>query len=195
METGETIKVSAAIAVLEDLDPQSGEYRDALARLLERIDPRKPYGTALFNALARLTWSMAFEAVALRVNSESGKLEVYLRRRAEDDTAYPGEWHAPGSVFRPGENERNVADRLAKEFGTAIVAFTYIGEFVDWDAGEARGSFLSRNYLVALAGNPREDEQHRWYLVEQLPPNTCHHHRDFIIPLAVKAVINPLGVE
>ena len=110
-----------------------------------------------------------------------------LRQRAQDDTAYPGEWHAPGSVFRPGENEHEVADRLAKEFGTTIVSFLYIGEYVDWEGGEARGSFVSRNYLVVLGGPPREDDRHSWFPVDQLPPNTCHHHRDSIIPMVAKA--------
>lgn len=178
--------IDEAVARLTALHQQSEQYRSVLAQLLTRLDPRQPLGTALFNALARLTWSVAFEAGALRLNAEGGKLEVYLRQRALDDTAYPGEWHVPGSVFRPGETERDVTNRLAREFGTPIVSFDYIGDFVDWEAGEARGSFLSRNYLVILEGNPREDEQHRWYLVDQLPEKTCQHHRDHIIPALAK---------
>lgn len=178
-------RVAEALAVLKSFDPTSDLYKDFVAKLLDRIDPNKPYGTALYNVIARLSWSMFFEAVVIRMVGKDP--EVYLRKRADDDTAYPGEWHAPGSVFRPNENERDVANRLEREFGTPITFFLKIGEYVDWEKGEARGSGVSRVYLIELAGNPREDERHRWCPIDQLPPNTCHHHREAIIPMVVEA--------
>lgn len=167
------------------IDPASDLYKDFVAELLGRIDPKKPYGTALYNAIARLSWNMFFEAVAIRRNGK--KLEVYLRKRADDDTAYPGEWHAPGSVFRPGENECDVANRLEREFGVQVTSFRKIGEYVDWKKGEARGSGVSRVYLVKLNGAPREDERHGWFPVNELPEVTVDSHRLAIIPKAVKA--------
>ena len=64
-----------------------------LFEALAKIDPRKPYGTTLFNAIARLTVSPAVETVCLRLNQTTKEVEVYLVQRARDDTAYPGEWH------------------------------------------------------------------------------------------------------
>ena len=173
------------LQVLANLDPECDLYKEIAAKLLGRIDPKKPYGTALYNAIARLSWNMFFEAVVIR--KRGGQLEVYLRKRALDDTAYPGEWHAPGSVFRPGENERDVATRLEREFGVPVTSFRMIGEYVDWEKGEVRGSGVSRIYLIKLRGAPREDERHGWFPINKLPEVTVEQHRLAIIPKAVKA--------
>lgn len=164
------------------MDPTSSEYREMVADFLRRIDPTKPYGAPLYDAIARLSWNMAFEAVALRVNTKIDKTEVYLRKRAADDTAYPSQWHAPGSVRRPGESWRQVADRLANEFGVPIAKFTKVNIV---DTAEARGSFESSIFLVKLDGNPREDDRHRWFDVDALPDVTVDIHRDHIIPIAL----------
>lgn len=174
-----------ALQVLEETNPESDLYKYHVAELLNRIDPQKPFGTALYNAIARLSWNMFFEAVVIRKRGK--RFEVYLRKRADDDTAYPGEWHAPGSVFRPGENERDVANRLEREFEVPIVDFRMIGEYVDWEKGEVRGSGVSRIYLIKLGGSPREDERHGWFPVNKLPEVTVDSHRLAIIPKAVKA--------
>ena len=173
------------LQILEETNPESDLYKYHVAELLNRIDPKKSFGTALYNAIARLSWNMFFEAVVLRKNDK--QLEVYLRKRADDDTAYPGEWHAPGSVFRPGENERNVANRLEREFGVPVVSFRMVGECVDWEKGEVRGSGVSRVYLVKLNGAPREDERHGWFPINKLPEVTVDSHRLAIIPMTVKA--------
>ncbi|MFA5061832.1 MAG: hypothetical protein WC526_01655 [Patescibacteria group bacterium] len=175
-----------ALKLLAGLGPDSKEYREFAADVLNGLDPYKPYGTNLYNAIARLSWNMFFEGVALRVNPSTTKIEIYLRKRAADEV-YPLEWHAPGSAFRPGETERDVANRLEREFGTPIISFRYIGEYVDWKKGEIRGSGVSRIYLVHCDGSPREDERHDWYPVDQLPENTVEPHRTGIIPKAIKA--------
>jgi len=175
------------VKILEEinaLDPQSDLYKEFAAAVLRRIDPHKPFGTLLYNAIARLSWNQFFEAVALRRGS-SGEIEVYLRKRADDDTAYPGEWHVPGSVFRPGESERMVANRVSCEFGVSIRGFTYIDKYVDWEKGEARGSGASWIYLVHFDGEPRIDERHQWFPVEKLPEVTVESHRIGIIPKAI----------
>lgn len=182
--TTEEQKVSC---FLETADPESDIYKEFAAMVLRRINPYAAFGTALFNAIARLSWSQFFEAVALRRGPDKKLFEVFLRRRLDDDTAYPGEWHAPGSVFRPGENERMVANRVAREFGVPIREFAYVGEYVDWEKGEARGSGVSRIYLVQLDGEPREDERHGWFPVDKLPKVTVEAHRLGIIPKAVSA--------
>jgi len=173
---------------LNGLSPDSDLYKEFAAAVLQRIDPHKPFGTLLYNTIARLSWNQFFEAVALRRGSRpSDEIEVYLRKRTDDDTAYPGEWHAPGSVFRPGENERMVADRVSREFGVPIYDFTYIGEYVDWERGEVRGSGVSRIYLVQLSGSPRVDDRHGWFPVDKLPEVTVDSHQIGIIPKAVSS--------
>ena len=167
-----------------DLGPESEEFKNHLAVLLEHLTPGDPFGTKLFNAVARITPSIAFEAVALRHNRATEAIEILLRRRADDDTAYPGEWHAAGSVYRQGEDDRQVADRLEAEFGTKISDFKFAGKFYQ---SEARGTFHSMVFLITLLGEPRIDDRHQWFPVSQLPENTVEHHRTKVIPMAMHA--------
>ncbi len=178
-----------AFRLLVQLLPErSSLYKETVAKLLERIEPGA-YGTPLYNALARLGMNLAFEAVALRMNGATDKIEVYLRQRTAYE-AYPLQWHAPGSVMRVGENWRKVANRLAGEFGTNIVSYEEIGELF---TKEAHGPFLSKIFLVELEDSPREDDRHCWYSADDLPRVTVDHHEEHIIPLAVMKLAAKLG--
>jgi len=166
----------------EAMDPTSDQYREKVAELLGRIDPTKPAGTALCDAIMRLWPTPAFEAMAFRLNTNNG-IEIYLRRRAMDDTAYPGEWHAPGSLYRHGEQDRDVANRLEKEFGVPIKkSFKFVSKEI---TSEARGSVHSMIFLVQLDGNPRIDDRHNWFPVNSLPEVTVDIHRELLIPTAL----------
>jgi hypothetical protein len=155
-----------------------------VALLLRFINPRKPYGTRLFNALARVTVSVAFEAMAIRRNKDSGSLEVYLKKRAMNDTAYPGEWHAPGSVMRPREGEIDVFTRLSKN---EFMAKVTIVSFIDYlnHPQEQRGHFFTPVYLISTEG-AKVDETHGWFPIDQLPTPMVGHHEKTLIPMAVK---------
>ncbi len=152
-----------------------------LFRALGEIDPRKPYGTELFDALAKLTISVAVEAVCLRLNADKN-VEVYLIQRSPIDTAYPGEWHCPGSVMRPGENFKDVLDRLAKrEFLSKILSAQFVANANH--PTEERGHFLSVVYLLTLEEG--RDRRGTWFPVNQLPEKTVESHRHRMIPAAV----------
>lgn len=164
------------------VDPNSNEYKETLAELLNKIDPTKPAGTALCDAIMRLWPTPAFEAMLFRQRSGS-PLEIYLRRRALDDTAYPGQWHAPGSLYRHGEQDRDVATRLEKEFGVPIEAFDYVGKEI---TSEARGTVHSLIFHVQVGGQPRIDDRHDFFPVTELPGEMVDLHRDLIIPAAAR---------
>ncbi|MBU3934953.1 NUDIX domain-containing protein, partial [Patescibacteria group bacterium] len=133
---------------------------------LKVVDQTKPYGTALFDALARLTVSVAVEAVYLCLNKRTGNIEVYLVQRSQDDTAYPGEWHCPGSVMRPGEGVEVVFDRLAKkEFGTGLISTRFVANINH--PTEARGHFFSLVYLCVL--EEKANLRGKWFPVDALP--------------------------
>lgn len=153
-----------------------------MAELLELVNPRIPFGTQLFNALARLTVSVAIEGFVLRRNQDNGQLEVFLRRRAEDDSAYPGQWHAPGTILRPGETYEQAFNRLAGEFGTSVLSFLLCDTLNSQK--EARGHVLSIVFLVQLEGAPREDESHGWYAVDRLPRPMVDSHEDHMLKMA-----------
>jgi len=162
-----------------------------LFNALGKIDPKKPYGTELFNALARLTVSVAIEAVCLRWISQpldESEIWVYLVQRASDDTAYPGQWHCPGSVMRPSEEIKEVFSRLStREFGCDLLSQRFIADVNHPE--EERGHFLSRVYLCTM----KEKENNlrgKWFPAHHLPEVTVVSHRARIIPVALGAFLS-----
>jgi len=160
-----------------------------LFKALGKIDPKQPYGTELFNALARLTVSVAVEAVCLRLNPEGRGIEVYMIQRSPDDTAYPNEWHCPGSVMRPGEDVADVFSRLSmREFDGAKLQWRFVANInPSKRKPEVRGTFLSMVYLCVLEN--KDGLRGKWFPVDELPQNTVGSHRTRIIPVAVGAFI------
>lgn len=150
------------------------------AFLLGRIkNPQQGIGKELFNAIARLTVTLTPEAFCLRQNIETKKIEVYLIRRALDDTAYPGQWHCPGSAMRPSEEIEDVFRRLEeKEIGLKIISKKFVMHFNN--PKETRGHFFSLIYLCELEGGA--DGKGQWFFVDQLPENTVEHHKKILIP-------------
>ncbi|MEK7570165.1 MAG: hypothetical protein AAB515_01850 [Patescibacteria group bacterium] len=158
---------------------------------LAAINSRDGFSPELFGSLARLTPQVAVETVALRQGSNN-TIEVYMIQRPDDEPAYPGEKHSPGSILRNSDFEnidpcsdgayRRVIDRLAKrEFHVGITNFDLVGEIF---FEEERGSFNNRIFLVELDGEPTGGA---WYDIDNLPENTIDHHWEHIIPIAVAA--------
>ena len=158
---------------------------EILLQELKKIDPTQPYGTALFDALTRLTVSVAIEAVCLRWNQQKKIVEVYMVQRSPDDTAYPGEWHCPGSFLRPGEDISSVFARLSKREFKANLSPTQFVANVNHPT-EARGHVISVVYLCGLEAG---DLKGRWFSVDSLPENTVETHAKRIIPVAVGAFL------
>ncbi|MFI5206202.1 MAG: hypothetical protein ACHQVK_04635 [Candidatus Paceibacterales bacterium] len=159
-----------------------------LLALLKEIDPTMPYGTDLYNALAKLTPSVGLEAVCIRCSPQTEAIEVYLVQRSLDDTAYPGQWHAPGSVLRSSDpDEESVFDRLvAKEFGGAQL---FSKQFVTriYHPTSSRGCFMCLVYLCVLEESTRLSG--KWFSIDRLPKNTIRVHRHRIIPAALGAFV------
>lgn len=185
---------------------------EKVVKALKKVDPKKPYGTKLFDALARLTITPAVEAVCLRLDEKYvdgeffskgrstieipsmvyNEIMVYMTQRSTTDTAYPGEWHCPGSVFRPGEDVEDVFSRLQdREFGqlAQVVGKRFVANMNN--PGEARGHFLSLIYLCELAEENagKEGLKGKWFPVNHLPAETVRHHRERIIPAAVGVLV------
>ena len=147
---------------------------------------QKPLGSRLFEAIARLSVNVAFEAVCLRRNPKTKAVEVFLLKRGAHES-FPGQWHVPGSVFRPGEKPKDVIRRLSlpREFGTPVISdFKCHGAIF---IPEARGWFLSLVYLVKCKGKPNSEG--RWFNVKNLSKNVIPHHRKDVIPAAVSAFL------
>ncbi len=155
------------------------DLREAAAELLEQIPPGEALGTRLFNAIARLTPTIAVEAVALRWRGS--RIEVFMTQRSSHE-AYPNQWHAPGSISRNGEEPKHVFARLERrEFQVPVASFRQVGDI--WHQ-EERSWMHGLIYLVVLTQEPPVGH---WWDVEELPENIVSHHRETVIPKAVKA--------
>ena len=161
-----------------NLDPASNQFKAIVEGSLQRIEPGV-YGTKLSDASRRLWTKPAVEAMVF--GKKTGTTEIYTCRRALDDTAYPGEWHAPGKLHHPGEQDGNVANRLEDEFGVRFERFELVGKEI---TNEARGTVHSMIFVVQLAGDPDIDDRHDWFPVNDLPQITVDVHRNLIIPAA-----------
>lgn len=171
------------ISAFEKLVKKWHESGRADATFINHIHGRdNGLGKRFFEAIAALSVNVAFEAVCLRRNPKTKQIEVYMQQRAKHQT-WPGMWHVPGSIFRPGEFPRDVAKRLSElEFKTKIKKFTFI---TDYFVPEFRGWFLCRVHVVELAGEPSGEGT--WWPVTKLPKTTIPIHKNKIIPAAVKA--------
>lgn len=158
---------------------------EQVVAFLNKHDPAQKLGKELFEAIARVVVCVAVEAVSLRRHAKTKKIEVFLTFRGPQES-YAGMWHTPGSIFRPGEQAQDVIKRLGKrEFKTRVTSDYHC--VYDYFFQEERGWWLSRIYLVNLRGRPTVAG--RWWPVDKLPKNIVWHHRDIVIPQAVKAFV------
>ena len=142
----------------------------------------------LWEQLTRLTITVAVETIALRQGANGP--EVLLVQRPTNEPAYPGEWHSPGSVMRVGEQIEDVIKRLEeKEFGAKLLNYKFIGNFNNLH--EFRGHFFTPIYLCEVAPSGRGT----WFPINNLPERTLKHHREIIIPMAVKIYVPVTGGE
>lgn len=146
---------------------------------LGAIDPQEPLGTELFEAIARVSVSVAIETVALRRLLDG--VEVYLTLRSPDET-YANLWHSPGSFLRSGETIAATLARFSqREFGAEICGYRFVGVYNY--TGEERGHIIGLVLLVILEEQP--DHPHgRWFKADDLPINIVRGH----IALIRKAV-------
>lgn len=164
--------------------------KELLIRLLGEVDPKQPFGTGLFNAIGALSVGAAIEMVCLRLIK--GNVEVYMTQRSEDDTAYAGEWHCPGSFVRPGEEISDVFRRISKKEMNSMKfsSITFVANVNH--PTEARGHVLSVVYLCIFKGSSSMDDvaiasklPGKFFPVDKLPEKTVETHVKRIIPAAV----------
>jgi ADP-ribose pyrophosphatase YjhB (NUDIX family) len=157
------------------------------ALLLYFLGPLKPLETRLFEAIIRLWPGIAIEAVCLR--AEKNGIEVYLIKRSEKESAYPGLYHSPGTFLRYGEGGKEFESTFKRlqeqEIGNRFLSWEKI-EVLN-NLAEIRGHIVQIIYLCTIGDD--NIGKGEWFLVNQLPENIVPQHRDVIIPLAVKAFL------
>lgn len=150
-----------------------------IAFLLKFINPHKPLGEKLFNAIAKVVVTPTLEAVSFKGNGE--EIEVFLTQRSKSDASYPGLWHVPGTVIRPLETFKDSLNRMAKsECGVEVSSFEIIG-FVN-NPHEPRGHFVSPVTLVKFNKEPKGGS---WVKVSLLDNSVIDFHKNLVIPMAL----------
>lgn len=159
------------------------EIRKNAVLALKAINPQLPYGTELFNEIARVTVGTAIEAVILRKKFDC--TEVFLTKRP-DGEAYGGLWHCPGTFLRPGEDEADAFKRL--EDKERVGKFTN-KRFIGYKNNpfEERGHIIQLIFLCDI--EPMVGNVGTWYPVDNLPTNIVENHREILIPKAVAAIL------
>ncbi len=169
------------------------DYKRGVAALLKAIDPNQGLGTALYLAIARLSWNCYLESVALRVNLSTRQVEVFMTQRDDSDPDWKWYWHVPGTALRPRDVAATAEARLVKEYGVPMSSFERVGDTgFDWcpeDDERRRGPGVSFVSLTELGGDPMVNDRRGWFPVDDLPGATVPAHAEKIIPMAVKVFV------
>lgn len=145
------------------------------ANALNKVPKGDSLGTFLFEAISRLTISVAIETVALKRENE--EIKVLLRKRLlPEERAYHGMWHCPGTILRSGEEIKDAFSRLQKkEYKTIFEGEPIFVDFLN-HPDEKRGHFLQLIFLVK-ADKTIEGE---WFPINKLPKGIIEQHRQLI---------------
>ena len=153
------------------------EVQQKLIKYLSLLDATQPYGTELYKAISRVTVRIGIEAVS--ISPRASRRYVWMKQRGQDES-YPGLWHCPGSIIRPGESTDDVRQRMSKEFGCTVRALHQVCGFNH--PHEETGHAVCWVHFCELSGTPTNGE---WFPVDDLPENTINHHREEVIPKAL----------
>ena len=125
-----------------------------------------------------------FEAVIFRENSDN-TISVYMHKQSEG-----GFWTVLRLRFLHGDYPQDVADRIEKELGGALIKRSqYV--CLKFDEKDHNETFFSDVYLVELTGNPPVDDQYKWFDANNLPTDmVVEHHRRLIVPFALNAYLH-----
>ncbi len=166
-----------------DLTNLGREGRALIAQVVNVVPDDEPFGQSLFDALTYVAGcSPAFEGGLAR--KKDGRVQIYLRQRSMNESAYPGEWHLPGTFFRKGEQPIAVARRLCKsEFeGVVVKSILHLEDFF---VDEARGNIESKLYAIEVEGDPT-GKSGKWFDLEDVPSPLVDHHAEKLIPRLLK---------
>jgi len=155
--------------------------KEIAVRVLSLINPKLPFGTNLFNAIARITVGTAIEAVIFR-NTEQGP-EIFLAKR-KPGGAYAGLWHCPGTFLRPGEAIEIALARLENNEKIGKFIKTEFAGFYN-NLDEERGHTV--HLIFSCETEVSADIEGHWFLVDDLPTDVIvEHHVRVVIPTAFK---------
>ncbi len=145
------------------------------ASLLARLEPGfLPF--PIFLQVCRLTTMTTVELILLRRRPD-GTVETWLRRRADDDTLWPGKWCNPGCVIRPTDHLEDTFTRLIAD-DLSGTPFAGEPQFVTYMLNRSRrGQTGSPLYWVELAEEPAHGQ---YFPVDALPDDMVQDQKVLI---------------
>jgi hypothetical protein len=166
-----------AISALLKIEPTDPKYMLAVATLINQLVPGT-FTEELSKAFTTKWVTTVCEGVCLR--KHNGSTDVFLRRYTKKDMP-DGVWRCPETIWRAGETETQVLERLAKEeFGCQFEKTEPITFVPSTDEHSTTTSCL---YLVVANPVPTAGE---WFEVEKLPDTIRNHHRNHILSMALR---------
>lgn len=154
-----------------------------LVALLERLEPGF-YPIEIFWQFARLNTLAIIELIPLC--TLDGRLNVLLTQREKQDKFWPGQWHIPGTVMRPDDNEKTALKRIVKD-ELADISVGEVAPIITDIRRSKRGSEQSKVFIVEIDGRGLNVGQ--LFKVTDLPENTVDGHR-YLIELAAKTFLD-----
>jgi len=119
-----------------------------------------------------------FQALVFRHKEEEKGLqgEIYLCRLPE------GDWHMPQTFYQQDEaHDLMVCPRLEDDFGTSVVLHSLFDHNIERISGTIIHCLV---HLVKLEAEPRVDENHQWFTLNNLPTSISRLYRMLVIPAA-----------
>lgn len=139
------------------------ENTTSLVELLGQCTPGR-LAPDVFEAVARVAVYPAVEFIPLR--ERSGRIEVLLFERPEDDLIWPSKLHTPGTILRP--TDRTYQDAFNRLYTEELMNLEteppiFLGAELSHNH---RGRCVLLEHLIVVTGEPTVG---RFYDVDQLP--------------------------
>lgn len=156
--------------------PQSSSQIDAIAAGLSKLKPGF-LPLSIFLEITRLSVTPIIEVVPLRSNDKC--TEVLLLERSADDPYWPNQFHTPGTVLRPTDQEHNYSDAFQRIFKDELkLNVTLNPVFVTTIFHRvARGSELALIFYLEIT---TESPKGTFYKSDSLPANIVSTQVGFI---------------
>ena len=153
-----------------------------LGRLLAKA--QFPLPRPVFDGWVENLPTVALELAFIRT-VDSGRREIFMARRGENDPFWPGEWHIPGTIVRQNEPIRVAYQRLIASEASEVNAIGQLRfvTYQEFPKGEGpnqckRGHEIGLLHLVELTrGNLQGGT---FFPLTKIPAKTIGFHRTMV---------------
>jgi hypothetical protein len=157
-------------------DEEIGTAVDVIHRL-----PRGYLPYPLFIAITAKIVTPTLELAI--IDGGSGKLQVLLVKRPDDDLYWPGQWHVPGTVIRSTDTEGGFNSCFTRILDEELSGLVTINQpkrtsIEFWEV--ERGRELDQLFYSELISSQKLSENIQFFPFDRLPKNLMRHHREVL---------------